>query len=247
MKPDEFERKMRLGERFHHLRVEEDCFLVLRVDGRSFSRFTERKVEKPFDARFHDWMRATTEALFVGFDGIYAFTESDEISVLLPQQTQLFDREVEKLVSLSASKAAATFSLACGEAVDFDARIWVGESVDNVLDYFRWRQDDATRCALNGWSYWTLRKQGATVAAATARLEGLTRAEKEALLAAYGISFAETPLWQQTGSGLYWNSYVKEGFDPVKQVATSALRRRLAWEEALPSGDAYRDFLRAFL
>jgi hypothetical protein len=144
MKPDEFERKMRLGERFHHLRVEEDHFLVVRVDGRSFSRFTERKVEKPFDARFHDWMRTTTEALFVGFDGVYAFTESDEISVLLPQQTQLFDREVEKLVSLSASRAAATFSLACGEAVDFDARIWVGESVDDVLDYFRWRQDDAT-------------------------------------------------------------------------------------------------------
>ena len=133
-----------------------------------------------------------------------------------------------------------------------DERSWALERARaagyrSVGYYFRWRQDDAPRCALNGWSYWTLRKQGATVAAATARLEGLTRAEKEALLAAYGISFAETPLWQQTGSGLYWNSYVKEGFDPVKQVATSALRRRLAWEEALPSGDAYRDFLRAFL
>lgn len=87
MKPDEFERKMRHGERFHHLRVENDSFLVVRVDGRSFSRFTERKVEKPFDARFHNWMRATAEALFVGFDGIYAYTESDEISVLLPKQT----------------------------------------------------------------------------------------------------------------------------------------------------------------
>ena len=41
-----------------------------------------------------------------------------------------------------------------------------------VVDYFRWRQSDATRCALNGWCYWTLRKAGRGVAEAGDLVQG---------------------------------------------------------------------------
>ena len=41
MESDAFETKMRAGECFHALRLMPGAWTVLRVDGRSFSRFTE--------------------------------------------------------------------------------------------------------------------------------------------------------------------------------------------------------------
>src|SRR5204862_222634 len=78
------------------------AWVILRLDGRGFSRFTEGGCEKPFDAAFHGWMVATARAVLEDFGGLYAYTESDEISVLLPRAWELFDREVEKAVSVSA-------------------------------------------------------------------------------------------------------------------------------------------------
>ena len=43
-------------------------------------------------------MAETAKALLSSLQGTYAYTESDEISVLLPRHADLFDREVEKLV-----------------------------------------------------------------------------------------------------------------------------------------------------
>jgi tRNA(His) 5'-end guanylyltransferase len=49
VKADDFEARMRLGECFHTLRVPPGAFIVIRADGRSFSRLAERLAEKPFD------------------------------------------------------------------------------------------------------------------------------------------------------------------------------------------------------
>ena len=133
---------------------------MIRLDGRGFSRFTERRFDKPFDARFSDLMVATAEALLLELGGRYAYTESDEISVLFEPGLDLFGRGVEKLVSISAGIAAAAFTHAASEPAHFDSRLWVGVGVSDVVDYFSWRQADAARCALNGWCYWTLRTAG---------------------------------------------------------------------------------------
>jgi tRNA(His) guanylyltransferase len=53
-------------------------------------------------------------------------TESDEISILLPRDSDLFSRELEKLVSISAAVASATFTHAAG-------RMWLGITQANVL------------------------------------------------------------------------------------------------------------------
>src|SRR5262249_60131666 len=101
MDPDDFEARMRALEYFHDLRVLPGAWPVLRLDGRSFSRLTEARFEKPFDARFHELMCQTSEALVTELGAVLAYTESDEISVLLQRDSDLFDREVEKLVSIS--------------------------------------------------------------------------------------------------------------------------------------------------
>ena len=96
MRPDEFEGRMRALEVFHALRLPPGSWVILRLDGRGFSRFTESRFEKPFDARFHDGMVQVARAVLEDLQGLYAYTESDEVSVLLPPGWDLFDRELEK-------------------------------------------------------------------------------------------------------------------------------------------------------
>jgi tRNA(His) guanylyltransferase len=247
MKTSELEARMRALERFHGLRVSEGEWPIVRVDGRSFSRLTEERFEKPFDVRFHALMVKTAEALLRETRALYAYTESDEISLLCPKAWDFFDRELEKIISVTASIAAAAFSLALGAPVVFDSRLIAAPDERTVIDYFRWRQADAQRCALNGWCYWTLRKQGQSVETATGALDNRDVAHKTALLSAAGIDFASQPAWQREGTGLYWRSVEKEGYNPKLQAKVLTTRERIHVDEALPSGIAYDNLLRGWL
>lgn len=243
MRPDEFEDRMRALEVFHSLRLLPGAWVILRLDGRSFSRFTETRFEKPFDGRFHDGMVQTAQAVLEDLQGLYAYTESDEISVLFPRAWDHFDRELEKAISLSASIASAALTLAFGTRVHFDSRAILAAEDEQVVDYFRWRQADASRCALNGWTYWTLRKQGQGVAQATAALEGKSVADKHELLFQAGTNFNDLPLWQRRGTGLYWERYEREGYNPKLDQKVVTTRRRIKVDQELPKGEEYADFI----
>lgn len=247
MDPDRFDKQMRSYEYFHTLRLVPGTWTVIRVDGRSFSRFTEGRFDKPFDIRFRDMMVGSAGQLMDELNGLYAYTESDEISVLFPPAWDLFNREIEKLVSISASIASAAFTHACGEMVQFDSRIWTGIDKERVVDYFRWRQADAARCALNSWAYRILREGGMVTAEATAALKKKSVSYKNELLFRHGINFNNLPAWQRRGVGLYWETYEKEGFNPVLGRKVSAARRRIKADEHLPVKDAYGEFIQGLL
>ncbi|HEY9819431.1 MAG TPA: tRNA(His) guanylyltransferase Thg1 family protein [Candidatus Sericytochromatia bacterium] len=247
MDSDEFEQQMRSLEYFHSLRLLPGTWVVVRVDGRGFSQFTKSRFQKPFDVEFHKLMVQTASALLEELHGIYAYTESDEISVLFPPTWDLFDRSLEKIVSLSASIASATFTHTSGIIVNFDSRVWLGVNESQVVDYFRWRQADATRCALNGWSYWTLRKLGETARKATQLLDSQSVAFKNELLFQNGINFNELPIWQRRGVGLYWEEYEKLGYNPVLEKEVIVKRRQIKVDEELPMKDEYGEFIRRFL
>jgi tRNA(His) 5'-end guanylyltransferase len=247
MKTDMLGARMRRLESFHTLRVPPGAWTILRVDGCGFSRLTAENFSKPFDDRFSQAMRAAAKALVDRFSGLYAYTESDEISLLLPRTFDVFDREVEKLVSLTAATASAAFSLRSELLATFDSRVIVAARSEDVVDYFRWRQSDAARCALNGWCYWTLRNSGTSQAAATAQLQGLSNAAKHELLFAQGINFATLPAWQRNGIGIYWQSYEKSSVNPRTKESVVSIRRRLATDTELPSKDEYARFLRDVL
>ncbi|MFC7244614.1 tRNA(His) guanylyltransferase Thg1 family protein [Catellatospora aurea] len=237
---DEFEAGQRAREYFHGLTLLPGAWTVLRLDGRGFSRFTEQHFDKPFDERFGEHMVTTATALLNELGARYAYTESDEISLLLPPGFDLFGRGVEKLVSISAGIASATFTHAAGVPAHFDSRVWLGVSVADVADYFSWRQSDAARCALNGWCYWTLRKTGLSRSQATRALDGATTSGKNELLYQHGINFNELPAWQRRGIGLWWEAFELAGHDPVRGVDVTATRRRVHVERELPMKDAYR-------
>lgn len=247
MRMSDLESEQRAREYFHGLTVLPGAWIVIRVDGRSFSRFTAEHFKKPFDAIFSRHMTDTAAALLKELQGIYAYTESDEISVLLPRSFALFGRNVEKLVSVSAGVASAAFTSVARVAAHFDSRIWVGTCDDDVLDYFSWRQADAARCGLNGWAYWALRRDGATAKEATAQLLSLGTSAKNELLFARGVNFNDVPAWQRRGTGLVWETFGKVGVNPVTGEAVTATRRRHAVLDDLPIKQEYRDWLRRLI
>lgn len=100
---------------YSRLRLAPGEWPVVRVDGRSFSAFTRDRYDKPFDPTLSNAMRTTAAKLVDELGGVLAYTESDEVSVLLPRHWDMFDRRVEKLVSVSAGIASATFTAAAGE------------------------------------------------------------------------------------------------------------------------------------
>ncbi|MFI0449760.1 tRNA(His) guanylyltransferase Thg1 family protein [Actinomadura sp. 6N118] len=243
MRLKDLETRMRAREWFHSLALVPGAWTVVRVDGRGFSSYTAERFEKPFDRRFSDLMVGAAEVLLTELGGRYAYTESDEISVVLDPAFDLFGREVEKLVSLSASIATAAFTHAAGEPACFDSRVWIGTGAEDVIDYLSWRQADAARCPLNGWCYWTLRKEGKSHRQATRALEGTRVSAKNEMLYARGVNFNEVPAWQRRGVGLWWETYEKAGRDPVRGVDVTATRRRIRVDRELPMKAEYRELV----
>lgn len=243
MRFSDLESAQRERERYHGIAVPEGQWIVIRVDGRAFTALTSTHFEKPFDGRFGELMAVTAAALLQEFDGLYVYTQSDEISLLLPESTNAFGRSVEKLVSLTAAVASSAFTAAAGRQVSFDARIWTGDTVGDVVDYFAWRQADADRNALNTCLYWALREQGLTAPQATRRMTGLDREAKKEVVATYGDAFDGRPAWQRHGAGIWFETVEKNGYDPKKQRRVTVLRRRLHHEFDLPVGAGYRDLV----
>lgn len=151
--------------------------VIIRVDGKAFSSYT-RGCERPFDVSFGDVMLDVAHELINSVQNAQvAYVQSDEVSVLLHSYKRLnsqpwFKNQVQKMCSVAASIASATFTanswkiwapkspatnpdlaraLAVhGAFVDnvrpavFDARVFTVPERD-VCNYFLWRQKDAMR------------------------------------------------------------------------------------------------------
>lgn len=251
MKFDELDARMRTYETYRDQVVLPEIHIVARLDGRGFTRLTKEtcRFEAPFDPRFRDLMLDTAEYLMsgCGMNFVYGYTESDEISLLFAPGERPFGRKIRKLNSLLAGEASACFALGIGRQAAMDCRIVELPSLDLVVDYFRWRNEDAHRNALNAHCYWALRRAGRSAGAATDALEGLSVAEKNELLFAQGINFNDLPLWQRRGVGLWWEAFDRPAVDGRTGEATTARRRRIRRELELPMREAYSKLVRGLI
>lgn len=250
MKFSELDAKMRAFETANDHCVLPGMYMVARIDGRCFTTLTKEKhaFERPFDIRFRDMMIETVKHLIdCGFKVTYGYTESDEISLLFDRDITLFQRKERKFNSVLAGEASAKFSLLLGDLASFDCRISQLPTVSHVVDYFRWRNEDAARNCLSAHCYWALRKKGFSAREATESISGKSTAEKNELLFQEGINFNEVPLWQKRGIGFYQESYVKEGYNPITGETESTERTRVKVDMDLPMKDAYSDFVRSLI
>lgn len=250
MKFDVLDERMRALETAHDYCVPPGLYIIARIDGRNFTRLTKEvhQFESPYDVRVRDYMTATTAHLMnCGFKVIYGYTQSDEISLLFHPGITTFERKMRKYNSVLAGEASAKFSLLLGDQACFDCRISELPTPEHVCDYFRWRNEDAHRNALNSHCYWMLRKEGQSVAEATASLNKMSVADKKALLWSRNVNFNDIPLWQKRGIGLYWETYEKPAKNPITGESVVAVRRRLKIDLELPIKEQYSSFINTLI
>lgn len=127
--------------------------LIIRVDGKAFHTLT-RGLRKPFDPEFISAMLTTAHGLCDGIQNVkLAYWQSDEISLLITDYDKLttqapYDKNLQKLTSISASIATSNFTHAFGRDANFDSRAFILPK-EEVCNYFLWRQQDATRNSIN--------------------------------------------------------------------------------------------------
>ncbi|WP_343566507.1 tRNA(His) guanylyltransferase Thg1 family protein [Sphingobacterium sp.] len=246
MKFDDLDKKLRIYETYQDRQVLPGMYMVARIDGRNFTKLTKEThaFQAPFDEKFRDMMVETVKHLICcGFNIIYGFTESDEISLLFHLQENTFGRKTRKLISILAGEASAKFSSMLGDVAAFDCRISELPNASLVEDYFRWRNEDAHRNALNAHCYWNLRQNGLNKNEATKRIEGLSVSMKNELLHSYGINFNELPNWQKRGIGIYWKKVKSTGINPLSNEKVEVVRRQLAVDMDLPIGYSYNRYI----
>jgi len=239
--------QMRVYEESQDYCVPSNVWIVARLDGKGFSKFTKRmNYTKPFDDEFKNIMTSVSKHLMqnTGFKFIYSYTESDEISLLFSFDENTFKRKLRKLTSTLAGYAASEFSLQTGERCSFDCRISILPSIELVSDYFSWRQEDANRNALNGYCYWTLRSHDITARTATSILDRMNNISKIELLSDYGIDYNDVPKWQKRGIGLYFITGSVYTHNPKTGRKVLVYRNLLEVKEDLSYQKDYRDFIK---
>ncbi|MEV4357036.1 tRNA(His) guanylyltransferase Thg1 family protein [Nonomuraea sp. NPDC004186] len=174
---------------------------LVRVDGRAFHSFL-RDADKPFDEAVMAGMNAVAEALCNEMSGVaFAFTQSDECSVLLTDfeshGTQpWFGGVVQKIASIAASTATVAFNRAYGVRHDdayatFDARVFTIPDPVEVANYFLWRQRDCVRNSIT---------MAAQAKFSHKRLHGVsTGTMQEMLWSEHGINWNDYPAGAKRG------------------------------------------------
>lgn len=160
-------------------------YLIVRLDGKGFSKFTKENYAKPFDYNFLEQMLATTKFLMTksGYDVIAAYTQSDEISLVIKGGEKLpYQGKIRKLLSILAGMASAMFTKESGHIAVFDARYRTANTLEEIVDYVEWRSSDSIRNCLNNYCYWGLLKCGHSIKETNKMLKGISAEERKKIL-----------------------------------------------------------------
>jgi tRNA(His) guanylyltransferase len=161
---------MKKYEKITSFQIPPRTYTIIRFDGRGFSGFT-KKMDKPFDHLFSMAMDLAAKAVAKEFNAKLAYTQSDEISIMLTDIENInselpFDGKIQKLCSIGATVVANEFNrfllhdLLLRKGADlrafndfkfaeFDARVFSIPDFREVSNYFIWRQRDATRNSIS--------------------------------------------------------------------------------------------------
>ena len=226
---------MKECETFSGLKVPCGSKIIIRIDGRKFSKLSrDLEFKKPYDEQFKDIMVKTGEDFFKEFSPAFIYTFSDEINILLSEIP--FGGRIEKLDSVFASFITGSFTKNVSKSIErpisFDSRV-IPLSEKLVISYFKQRQDEAWRNCINGYAYWTLREEHAK----KETMEILRKKKSNQLhdiLFEKGINLAELPTWQKRGIGLYKKEVVIEGYNPIKDENVRSVRKKIFIDDDLP-------------
>lgn len=175
-----------------------------RIDGRSFSRFTQG-MERPYDPRMSAAMVETTMHLVEDTHARIGYTQSDEISLVwladAPESGYFFDGKIMKMTSVLAGLATAHFGnairLAClgpqyeNRLPHFDCRVFQLPSRTEAANVFLWRELDATKNAIS---------MAARSVYSHKALDHKNGSEMQEMLFEKGINFNDYPTFFKRGT-----------------------------------------------
>ncbi len=244
---------------FSSLKVPCGSKILLRLDGRGFYKLSEQiDLEKPYDELFVKAMVNSAVEIFSEFSPAFIYTFSDEINILLANIP--FSGRVEKLDSVFASFTSNSFFKNLIKAkimgrndendnvkesedlfrdifkiiktISFDCRV-IPLSSEMVFEYFKERQDEAWRNCINGYAYWTLRKEMGKEESMKI-LNGLKSDKIHDILFERGINIGEVPTWQRRGVALYKVDKKVKGYNPLSQKEVESFRKVIFTDWNLP-------------
>lgn len=156
-------------------RIMPNCYTLVMLDGRSFSKLIKNYYDKPFDNRFINMMNTTAEYICKNVQGaLFAYVQSDEISILLSNESDtFFGGRLNKMLPVIASMASGKFNqlrtidalknmiydnvVECiteegvietindTKLVEFDCKVWNVPTFNDVFSWFLYRQNDCIR------------------------------------------------------------------------------------------------------
>lgn len=223
-------------EQFSQIKVVEDIPLILRVDGRSFSKYTKQlKLKKPFDERLRDIFIEVSKDLINEFNPEYVFLFSDEINILFNEAP--FNGRIEKIDSVISSYITSSFMKhLCINQNNFDVDIFslkpasfdcrIIQTSTKVKQYFKWRQDEAWRNCLNGYAQYVLNKNHSSKETSEL-LYKLKKSDIHELLFENGINIAKVPTWQKRGVCINKISESKEGINPLNNEKNISTKKKI--------------------
>jgi tRNA(His) 5'-end guanylyltransferase len=237
---------MKECEIFSNLKVPCGSNIIVRLDGRGFSKLSRRiGFKKPYDVDFARTMVETCTTFAREFAPSFVYTFSDEINVLLSDIP--FAGRVEKLDSVFSGFVSSAFTTSLRKVpsfqdhidgsgpLSFDCRI-IPVSRDMVADYFKNRQDEAWRNCINGYAYWMLREDHSREEAVEL-LQMKKSKDLHDLIFQRGVNIVEVPAWQRRGIGIYKKRVQIEGYNPLSQETVVSERLKLMEDWDLPIFD----------
>jgi len=91
--------RMKHYERLDEYKINPESHIIVRCDGHKFSKFT-KGFERPYDKILRDTMVQTTKDLCKEFGAITGYTQSDEISLVIPPTYREHEKQIKTISEL---------------------------------------------------------------------------------------------------------------------------------------------------
>ncbi len=226
---------MKEYEVYSSLKVPKNSKIIMRLDGRSFhSLARDLELTKPYDENFYRVMSQVCRGLFEEFSPLFVYTFSDEISLLFDKLP--FDGRIEKLNSVIASFTASSFVMHYNREFKkppaFDSRV-IPIADDDIVKYFRWRQDEAWTNCINSHGIAYLKSKYPNNVA-NDKINGMNLSDIHELLFENGINLNDVETYKKRGIGIYRKNEKVEGFNKKENRNQVSYRSRIYIDWKIP-------------